>query len=1149
MGDNYFAASGSQVLSQVVNRAAAVAPTLTWATPASIPYGTPLSANQLDAVATDATGAAVPGVYTYVPPAGTILNAGTQTLSVTFMPTDLNSFLTVSKTVNLTVLQGPSAITLAATSGGSPVTTVAAGSVVTATATVLSGGTAVAPGQVNFCDANVILCDSVHRRTFAQLTSSGTATISFVPEIGTHSYKAVFVGTKNYAASVSSNETVTVTGKFATSTAIAASGSTGNYTLTATTVGLAPASVPPTGKVSFLDETSNNLQLGSANLGASTAAVSLLASSSPATGREPVFIATGDFNGDGRLDLAIANYGTVGFPATGRTLTILLGNGDGTFHAAPSPATGNAPSGIAVGDFNGDGRTDLAVTNAGDNTLSILLGNGDGTFTAAASPATGSGPNGIATGDFNQDGIADLAVTNTFDNTVSVLLGNGDGTFTSVGTISTGSNPNTVVVADFNRDGNADLAVANTGEVGLNIFTGNGDGTFTAVSSPAVQNITGGDFAAVAVGDFNADGKADLVVVSSGNKLSGTVLLGNGDGTFSVGSSIVGDTTYAAGVAVHDFNRDGESDIVVTDDQRTLILLSNGDGTFTAGPSSPLGNNDDPDYRAIAAGDFNGDGVPDLAFTNSDLDAVSVVLTQLTQTATATASGISPIGTGVHQVVASYAGGLNFAVSVSSATNLTALQTTPILSWGPAVTSIVYGTPLGAQELNATAADATGAAIPGVFTYLPAAGAVLSAGTQKLTVTFVPTDTRFLTVSGSATITVTQATPVLTWTTPASIAYGTALSGAQLNASVAGVSGAVLPGVATYTPVAGTVLSPGTQTLSVSFAPTDALDYTVVNGSVKLLVTGVTLSSFTPNTATLGDGNKTITLTGAGFVASSVVQLNGVSVATAFVNPTTLTAVIPAADFANVGTLQITVLDPTIPASSAALPLVVVAAAASVTLTGPTTTPPGSQPSVSLTINNPYPIPLTAVFTLAFTPAVTPAVDDPAIQFASGGRTYTFTVAAGQTAVPPIALQSGTVAGTITIPLVLTAGGANVTPTNLQPVVITIPPAVPTVSTTTLTRNGSQLTLAIHGFSNTREITQASFQFLGVSGAQIDTPNVTAAVGTLFTGWFSSAASAQYGSTFTYTQVFNVSGSAAAIGSVQVTLTNSVGVSTVQTAQ
>jgi hypothetical protein len=1148
-GDPYFAGSSSQVLSQVVNHSAAVAPTLTWATPASIAYGTPLSATQLNAAATDATGAAVPGVYTYVPAAGTILNAGAQTLSVTFTPTDLNTFVVATKTVILTVLQGTPGTTLAITSGGSSATTVAAGSVVTLTAMVRSGAAGVVPGQVNFCDATAAFCDALHRIGLAQLNSSGAAVISFMPGIGSHSYKAAFLGTTNNAPSASAGVPLSVTGKFATSTKIAQSGSVGNYTLTATTVGLAPASIPPTGAVSFLDQTNSNLLLGSANLGNSTAAVNLLSSSAPATGREPVFIATGDFNGDGKLDVAIANGGTVGFPATGRTLTILLGNGDGTFRAAANPTTGNVPSGVAVGDFNGDGKLDLAVTNAADNTLSILLGNGDGTFTPAASPATGSGPNGIATGDFNQDGIADLAVTNMFDNTVSILLGNGDGTFTSAGTLATGGNPNTVVVSDFNGDGKPDLAIANTGEVGLNIFAGNGDGTFTAVSSAAVANIAGGDFASVVPGDFNADGKADLVVLSGGNQVTGSVLLGNGDGTFSFGSAIGGDVTYAAGVAVQDFNGDGKSDIVVTDDQRTLILLSNGDGTFTAGPSSPLGNNDDPDYRAITAGDFNGDGVPDLVFSNSDLDAVSVVLTQLTQTATASASGISPAGTGVHQVVASYAGDLNFAASVSGATSLTGLQTTPVLSWTPSTGSIVYGTPLGAQQLNATAVDGTGTAIQGVFTYLPAAGAVLSAGTQKLTVTFVPTDTRFLTVSGSATITVTQATPGLAWATPTSIAYGTALSGVQLNASVTGVGAASLPGVATYTPSAGTVLNPGTQTLSVSFAPADALDYTSISGNVKLLVTGVGLTSFTPNTATLGDGNKTITLTGSGFVASSVVQVNGVSVATAFVNPATLTAVIPAADFANVGTLQITVLDPAISSSSAALPLVVTAAAASVTLTGPTTTPPGSQPTVSLTINNPYPIPLTAVFTLAFNPAVTPAVDDPAIQFANGGRTYSFTVAANSTAVPPIALQSGTVAGTITIPLTLTAGGANVTPTNLQPVVITIPAAVPAVSTTTLTRNGSQLTLAIHGFSNTREMTQASFQFTGVGGAQIDTPNVTAAVGTLFTGWFSSAASAQYGSTFTYTQVFNVSGSADTIGSVQVTLTNTVGASTVQTAQ
>ena len=176
-------------------------------------------------------------------------------------------------------------------------------------------------------------------------------------------------------------------------------------------------------------------------------------------------------------------------------------------------------------------------------------------------------------------------------------------------------------------------------------------------------------------------------------------------------------------------------------------------------------------------------------------------------------------------------------------------------------------------------------------------------------------------------------------------------------------------------------------------------------------------------------------------------------------------------------------------------------------------------------------------------------MDDPAIQFANGGRTFTFTIPANSTVVPPIQLQSGTVAGTITIPLTLMAGTTNVTPTTLQPVVIVIPRAVPTVSTTTVTRNGNQLSVAIHGFSNTREVTQATFHFVGIGGVQIDTPDITAPIAPLFTGWFASTPSAQYGSTFTYTQVFNVSDTAANIGSVQVTLTNSVGASALTTAQ
>jgi hypothetical protein len=180
---------------------------------------------------------------------------------------------------------------------------------------------------------------------------------------------------------------------------------------------------------------------------------------------------------------------------------------------------------------------------------------------------------------------------------------------------------------------------------------------------------------------------------------------------------------------------------------------------------------------------------------------------------------------------------------------------------------------------------------------------------------------------------------------------------------------------------------------------------------------------------------------------------------------------------------------------------------------------------------------------------VTPPVVDPAIQFSTGGTTLTFVVAANSTAVPPIQLQAGTVAGTIVVTPVLTAGGANVTPATLLPVTIVVPAVVPSITAATLTRSGNQLTVVMDGFSNTREMVQATFHFTGANGAAIDTPDITLPVATLFSGWFGSAPSDPYGSMFSYTQIFNISDGASNIGSVQITLTNGVGDSVVLTTQ
>jgi FG-GAP-like repeat/FG-GAP repeat len=169
-------------------------------------------------------------------------------------------------------------------------------------------------------------------------------------------------------------------------------------------------------------------------------------------GGTPVSVAVGDFNGDSKPDLATANLGNV---------SVLLGQGDGTFQGAVNYGAGDGPRSVAVGDFNADGKQDLATANGDDNTVSVLLGKGDGSFHSAVSFGTGVVPLSVAVGDFNGDGRQDLATANGDDDTVSLLLGNGDGSFQSAVSFSTGDGPGSVAVGDFNGDGGQDLATTN----------------------------------------------------------------------------------------------------------------------------------------------------------------------------------------------------------------------------------------------------------------------------------------------------------------------------------------------------------------------------------------------------------------------------------------------------------------------------------------------------------------------------------------------------------------------------------------------------------------------------------------------------------------------------------------------------------------
>jgi hypothetical protein len=568
---------------------------------------------------------------------------------------------------------------LEVTSDGTPVKSVAAGTVITLTATVRSEGVAVTVGQVSLCDAAVKYCTDIHLLGLAQLTKAGTAVLKFVPGIGSHTYKAIFAGTPGgalqYGGSTSGVKPLAVTGLYPTTTAIAKGGRVGDYTLRATVTGFVNSVgvASPSGTVSFLDTSDDNQLLGAAVLGMGKANLSFLNSSNPPVGNLPWSATTADFNGDGLPDLAVANYGD-------GTVSILLGNGDGTFTAAPNgPITVPFdPESIVAADFNGDGIIDLVMENSYVNgVLTILLGNGDGTFTPApGSPITVGGPSllpgAVAVGDFNGDGIPDLVATNSSDivgepGTMTVLLGKGDGTFTPAASssVTVGSTPISIAVGDFNGDGIPDLAMVNFADNNVTIFLGNGDGTFrTAPNSPVAV----GSFpTSIAMADFSGNGILDLAVANSsstsGSAGSVTLLVGKGNGTFMPATNplTVGNDPWS--VVVGDFNGDGSADLAVANnsDDTLTILLGKGNGKFTA--QKPVRVGDFP--QAEAVGDFNGDGISDLAVANSGSDTCSILLPQLTQTATAVVTGISPAGSGTHLVDASYQGDVTYSGSTS----------------------------------------------------------------------------------------------------------------------------------------------------------------------------------------------------------------------------------------------------------------------------------------------------------------------------------------------------------------------------------------------------------------------------------------------------------------------------------------------------
>jgi Bacterial Ig-like domain (group 3)/Chitobiase/beta-hexosaminidase C-terminal domain/FG-GAP-like repeat/NHL repeat len=550
--------------------------------------------------------------------------------------------------------------------------------------------------------------DFSETNTCGTSVSGGTACYIYI------TFSPTTAGTRTGTLTVTDNagnspQTVALTGTsvsagvaIATNTTLTSSGSIGSYTLNASVAGI-PSASSPTGTVNFIDTSNNNQSLGTATLGKASPTFSLANGPGYSTGPQPEDAAIGDFNGDGKQDIAVLNSN---FPcATGSaSISVFLGNGDGTFSTS-APLTLNTCSvteNIVVADFNRDGRSDIAYGSSAG--ITILYGNADGTFTPQ-SVYSGGSISTLAAGDVNGDGTPDLVFQS--GGATTILLGQPGATFTPASASSVPA-ADWIKIADINGDQKQDLLLWDGSNI--TVCLGNGDGTFGAPTVTQIPNeILGGSAEPYATGDFNADGKLDVVIeggisIGSGNAVDGIVVLtGNGDGTFSVGSPIAISTTAASdsgSVVVHDFNGDGKDDVAVLNDYTVQVLISNGDGTFTPGASLDSGAETDPDNLTLTVGDFNGDGVPDLASVNSDADLVAVSLGVRTQVASASLTNVGVSGAGTHNVEAVYSGDSNFAPSTSNTVALTAaaVPVATSLSLQSSASSSSYG-----QQLTFTA--------------------------------------------------------------------------------------------------------------------------------------------------------------------------------------------------------------------------------------------------------------------------------------------------------------------------------------------------------------------------------------------------------------------------------------------------------------
>ncbi len=869
---------------------------------------------------------------------------------------------------------------------------------------------------------------------------------------------------------------------------------------------------------------------------------------------------------------------------SGNHIQVVIPSANLTTAASLTLAVDNEPAVYPESGGADDASFNIQVANKQPLSLALnvtpnpyISGTGSLQFTSQITNGSGTTPTpGVPTGNLAfTDGV------NTYG-TGPATISAGTRILQSQTASTPGANPGFSASADLNADGIPDIVEVNsayynsTGGNSFNVLLGTGNGVqpFQSVQYPLYDEyyqLGGSTYLTpfgVAIADFNGDGFPDIAIgytdlqpPTPGGSIGDVLIyLNDGHGNFTLGplSVQVNTGTYGLPIAmqVADINADGKPDIaVITNSNYLLTFLNQGGAVFVQTDAANVGSI--ASLTAFHLADLNGDGLPDVVFASaspvSAQNDVEVLLhgataTEAYSTAFAQPGGLQTYivanGNIQHIAVADVSAGgkpdivigLNPPVDVIAGT----AQLQVLTNSGSGTFTVGAAFNDGSNIAGIAVADINGDGSPDIVTS-----------------DAIRNDVNVLLNNGSGVFAAPQIHALSQ--TPSNVligdfnhdGYADVAVGYNTSATSGGNGYGLLLTTGTLTASAATtVIAPGAYSIYAAY-PGDATFALAQSAAVPVTVNSpavpLILTSISPTQALAGGPSVNLMLTGSGFTATSIALALDTFLPTQFISATQLNAVIPASLIANPGTLQIGVYDQATGAISAPQIFTILPKPVA-TLSGPTSTSPGDQPQITFQLGQPYAQALTGTLTLTFQP-LQGLPDDPSVQFANGGRTYTFNIPANTTNVPPVLVQAGTEAGSISVTLQLTANGLNVTPATILPVIIQVQQIAPTITQLRLARTQNTLTVYVTGFASTREVQTAVFQFTAAAGANFSQSSFVVPVSGLFQTWYGSANSNQYGSAFTYFQSFNLSTNATNVQSVTVTLQNAVGSSTPVTAQ